>query len=87
MGPEVQRRWLIFGKKKEEGNGGLAKYEILIKEAAEDEMVGWHHRLNGHQFEQTPGESGEQRSLDCCSPWGSRESDTTEHPCMPFTCP
>ena len=57
MGPEVQRRWLIFGKKKEEGNGGIAKYEILIKEAAEDEMVGWHHRLNGHQFKQTPGNS------------------------------
>ena len=34
----------------------------------EDEMVGWHHRLNGHEFEQTPGDSEEQGSLECCSP-------------------
>ena len=40
------------------------------KEAAEDEMVGWHHQLNGHEFEQTPGDSGRQRSLACYSPWG-----------------
>ena len=42
-----------------------------------DEMVGWHHRLNGHEFEQTPGDGEGQRSLACCSPWGRRESDTT----------
>ena len=34
----------------------------------EDEMVGWHHRLNGHEFEQTPGDSEGQGSLVCCSP-------------------
>ena len=45
----------------------------------EDEMVGWHHRLNGHEFEQTPGDSEGQGSLECCSPWGSKELDTTEH--------
>ena len=73
MGPEVQRRWLIFGKKKEEENGGIAKYEILIKEAAEDEMVGWYHQLNGHEFEQTPGESGGQKTLACSSPRGCKE--------------
>ena len=39
----------------------------------EDEVVGWHHRLNGH--EQTPGDSEEQRGLACCSPWGCRKSD------------
>lgn len=39
MGSEVQRRWLIFGKKKEEEKGGIAKYEVLVKEAAEDEMI------------------------------------------------
>ena len=37
--------------------------------ATEDEMAGWHHRLNGHEFEQTPGDSEEQESLVCCSPW------------------
>ena len=44
----------------------------------EDEMVGWHHRLNGHEFEQTQGDSEGQGSLACCSPWGHKESDTTE---------
>ena len=43
-----------------------------------DEMVGWHHRLNGHEFEQAPGNSEGQGSLGCCSPWGSKESDLTE---------
>ena len=44
----------------------------------EDEMVGWHHRLNGHEFEQTPEDGEGQGSLMCCSPWGRKESDTTE---------
>ena len=47
------------------------------KGVIEDEMVGWHHRLNGHEFEQTPGESEGQGSLDCCSPWDSKESEMT----------
>ena len=38
----------------------------------EDEMVGWRHRLSGPEFEQAPGDSGGQRSLACCSPWGFR---------------
>ena len=42
-----------------------------------DEMVGWHHRLNGHEFEQTLGDGEGQRSLACCSPWGCKESDMT----------
>ena len=41
-------------------------------------MVGWHHRLNGHEFEQTPGDNEGQESLACCSPRGRKESDTTE---------
>ena len=41
-------------------------------------MVGWHHQLNGHEFEQTPGDSEGQGSLVCCSPWGCKKSDTTE---------
>ena len=44
----------------------------------EDEMVGWHHRLNGHEFGQTPEDSEEQRSLVCCSSWGRKELDMTE---------
>ena len=48
------------------------------KGATENEMVGWHHQLNGHESEQTPGDSRGQRSLACCSPWGHKESDTTE---------
>ena len=44
----------------------------------EDEMVGWHHRLNGHEFEQTLGDGEGQGSLACCSPWGCKESDMTE---------
>ena len=44
----------------------------------EDEMSGWHHRLNGHEFEQAPGVGNGQGSLACCSPWGRKESDTTE---------
>ena len=47
------------------------------KQAIEDEMVGWHHRLNGHVFEETPGDSEEQGSLVCCSPWGLKETDMT----------
>ena len=44
----------------------------------EDEVIGWHHRLNGHEFEQAPGVGDGQGSLACCSPWGHKESDTTE---------
>ena len=47
------------------------------KGMTEDEMVGWHHRLNGYEFEQAPGDSEEQGSLVCCSPWGHKELDTT----------
>ena len=42
------------------------------KGVTEDEMVGWHHRLNGHEFEQTPGDGERYGSLACCSPWGHR---------------
>ena len=44
----------------------------------EDEMFGWHHQLNGHEFEQGLGVGDGQGSLVCCSPWGRKESDTTE---------
>ena len=42
------------------------------------EMVGWHHRLNGHEFEQASGLGDGEGSLPCCSPWGRKESDMTE---------
>ena len=45
---------------------------------AEDEMVGWHHLLDGHEFEQAPGVDEGQGSLACCSPRGCKELDTTE---------
>ena len=44
----------------------------------EDELVGWHHRLNGHEFEQVLGDGEGEVSLACCSLWGHKESDTTE---------
>ena len=48
------------------------------KGLTEDEMVGWHHRLYGREFEQAPGVGDGQGGLVCCSPWGQKESDTTE---------
>ena len=44
----------------------------------EDKMVGWHHQLDGHEFEQAAGIGDGQRSLVCCSPLGRKQSDTTE---------
>ena len=44
----------------------------------EDKVAGWHHRLNGHEFEQAPGDSEGQGSLACCSPRACKESDMTE---------
>ena len=44
----------------------------------DDKMVGRHHQLNGHEFEQALEDDEEQGSLACCSPWGHKESDTTE---------
>ena len=44
----------------------------------EDEMVGWHHQFDGHEFEQAPGNGEGQGSLACSSPWGCKELDMTE---------
>ena len=44
----------------------------------EDEMAGWHHRLNGHEFEQAPRDGEGKQSLACCRPWGHKEQDMTE---------
>ena len=69
--PDVKSRYI--GKKPDTGKD-CGQEE---KRAMEVEMVGWHHQLNGHEFEQTPGDSEEQGSLVCCSPLGHKESDTT----------
>ena len=45
------------------------------KGATDDEMVGWHHQLNGHEFEQAPEDSEGQKRLMCCIPWGHKELD------------
>ena len=44
----------------------------------EDEMVGWHHRINRHEFEHTPGVGDGEGKLACCSPWGCKQLDMTE---------
>ena len=53
----------------------LGKIEDIMRS---DEMVGWHHRFNGHEFEQALGDGEGQGSLVCYRPWGHKESDTTE---------
>ena len=52
-------------------------WKLKEEGAAEDEMVGWHHWLNGHELEQTPGDNGGEMRLTCCSPWDHKELDTT----------
>ena len=60
-----------------------------MEDKTEDEMVGWHHQLNGHEFEQAQGDGEGQGSLACCSQQGCKESDTTEqlnnNP-LPYSC-
>ena len=56
----------------------LAKIEGKRRGCQREEMVGWHHRLSGHGFEQGPGVGDGQGSLACCSPWGHKELDVTE---------
>ena len=58
--------------------GAEKDWEQEEKWVKEDEIVGWHHQLNGHEFEQTPGDSGGQGILACYSPWSGKESDKTE---------
>ena len=66
-------RELIIGKDPDAGkNWGQAEKGMI-----EDELAGWHHQLNGHEFEQPLGDSEGQGSLVCCSPWGHKEVDMT----------
>jgi len=70
--PDV-KNWLIW---KDPDAGKDWRQEE--KGMTEGEMTGWHHRLNGHEFEQASGVGDGQGGLVCCSPWGHKESDTTE---------
>ena len=76
--PPDERSWLI-GKDPDAGKD----WRQEEKGMTEDEMVGWHHWLNGRECEQTPGGGEGQGSLACCSPWGYKESDTTEQQWSP----
>ena len=58
----------LIGKDPDAGKDGRHEEKGMT----EDEMVGWHHQINGHEFEQAPGDGEEQGSLVCCSPWGRR---------------
>ena len=72
MGKVTSESW---GKKERKRlNTGLAVSQEE-KGTTKDEMVWWHHQLNGHKFERTPGDDEGQGSLACCSPWGCTESD------------
>ena len=72
--PPDMKNWFI---RKYLGDGKDWRWED--KGMIEDEMVGWHHWLNGHElFEQVPGDGERQGNLACCSPWDLKESDTTE---------
>ena len=71
--PPDRKSWLT-GKDPDAGKDWRQKETRLT----EDEMVGWHHWLNGHEFEQALGDGESQGSLACCSPWGCKESDMTE---------
>ena len=71
--PPDAKYWLI-GKDHDAGKD----WRQEEKGTTEDEMVGWHHQLDGHEFEEAPGIGDGQRSLACCSPWSHKESHTTE---------
>ena len=71
--PPDAKSWVI-GKDSDAGQD----WKQEEKGITEDEMVGCHHGFNGHEFEQTVGDSEGQGSVACCSPWGFKESETTE---------
>ena len=71
--PPDAKNWLT-GKDPDAGQNGRQEKKGMT----EDEMVGWHHWLNGQEFEQALGVGDGQRSLACCSPWGREESDMTK---------
>ena len=71
--PPAAKSWLV---RKDSDAGKEWRQEK--KGMTEDKMAEWHHWLNGHEFEQASGDREGQGSLACCSPWGHKESDTTD---------
>ena len=90
VNPEGNQSWIFIGRTDADAETPIlwpsnAKNWLIGKDwrqekmgTTRDEMVGWHHWLNGHEFEQALGIGDGQGSLACCSPWGRKESDTTE---------
>ena len=77
--PPDAKKWLILNFSfPDAGKDWGQEEKDGVKKMTEDEMVGWHHRLNGHGFGWTPGVGDGQGGLACCSSWGRKESDTTE---------
>ena len=94
VNPKGNQSWIFFGRTDADapilwppdGKSWLSKkdpdagkdWRQEEKGTTENKMVRWHHRLNGHVFEQAPGDGDGQGGLVCCSPWGRQESDMTE---------
>ena len=93
VNPKGNQLWIFFGRADAEAKAPIpdAKSWLIGKDPdagkdwrqeekgmTQDKMVGWHHWLNGHELEQTPGAGEGQGSLVCCSPWVHKELDTTE---------
>ena len=93
VNPKRNQSWVFIGRTDAEAEAPILWCEELThwkrpdagkdwrqeeKGMTEDEMVEWHHRLNGHEFEQAPGDGEGQGSLECCSPWDCKESDMAE---------
>ena len=93
VNPKGNQPWIFIGRTDAEAEAPIlwpldVKSQLIGKdpdagkdwrqEVKEDEMVGWHHWLNRHEFEQAPGDGEGQRGLACCSPWGRKELDTAE---------
>ena len=93
VNPKGNQPWIFIGRTDAEAAAPIlwpldAKSQLIGKdpdvgkdwrqEEKENEMVGWHHWLNGHEFDQAPGDGEGQRGLACCSPWGCKELDIIE---------
>ena len=73
VNPKGNQSWIFIGRTNVEKD-----WRQEEKRTKEDKMVGWDHKLNGHEFEQTPGDSEGKGSLACWSPWSRKEPDTAE---------
>ena len=93
VNPKGNQSWIFIGRTDAEAEAPIPDVKSWLnrkgpdagkdrrqeeKGTTEDEMVGWHHWLNGHEFEQPPGDGEGQESLVCCSPFGCKESDMIE---------